>query len=106
MKKLIFFFAKISTRTMINISYFLSFLCIFLVGPAERVGGLWQLIVFSLIPFFWGTAGIPMIIRKEAQPFFETNGWAVVLGIVHLVLGWGSSFGLLTYNLLRAFPAK
>ncbi len=76
------------------------------MGPAERVGGLWHLIVFSLIPFFWGTAGIPMIIRKEAQPFLETNGWAVALGIVHLVLGWGSSFGLLAYNLLRVFSAK
>lgn len=100
MKQVNLFFARMSTRTLVTTPYFLSLLCMFLMGTIEKTGGYWHLIVFSLIPFLWGTAGIPMIIRKEAQPFFERNGWAVALGIAHLVIGWGLSFFLLIFNFL------
>lgn len=93
-------FTRVTTRTVVLIIYFLAILCMSLLGPIERYGGYSQLYIFALGSLIWGMAGIPMIVRKEAQPFPEKGGWAVSLGVIHLVLGWGLGSYLLIYNLV------
>jgi hypothetical protein len=69
-----------------------------LTGPIGKLGGYSELIMFALVFFMWGTAGIPMIVRKEG--LLDVGGRAVLFGIVHLVIGWGIAFFLMVYNIL------
>ena len=69
------------------------------LGPIEKYGEYSELFIFSLGCFIWGTAGIPMIVRQEVQPFLESGRWAVFFGFIHPILGWGLAFILLIYNI-------
>jgi hypothetical protein len=65
--------------------------------PIGRISPFLHFVIFPLTWFFFGLAGIPMIIRKEA--LIERDGWAVLIGIIHLVIGWGLAFIPLIYNI-------
>ena len=96
MKKIYYFFAKMTTRSLILIPYFLSFMCLALGGQIGKSSPFLHFILFPLAFFFFGLAGIPMILRKEA--FLDRDRSAVFFGIIHLVVGWGLAFIPLIYN--------
>lgn len=98
MKKISNFLARTSTSILVTAHYILFFICLFLalIFPGKAGDGS-MLIMVSLALFFWGAAGIPMIIRKEAQPFLEREGWAVVLGMVHIFIDWSLCISVIIY---------
>src|SRR5512133_2424581 len=96
MRKIYYFFARMTIRTLILIPYFLSFICLGLGGQTGKSNPSLHYILFPLAFFFFGLAGIPMIVRKEA--FLDRDRSAVFFGIVHLVVGWGLALIPLIYN--------
>jgi hypothetical protein len=85
-----------TTRTLILISYFFSFLCLVLGGLIGRSSPFLHFSLFPLAFFFFGLAGIPMILRKEA--FLDRDRSAVFFGIIHLAVGWSLAFLPPIYN--------
>jgi len=96
MRKIYYFFARMTTRTLILIPYFFALICLGLGAQIGKSSPVLHFILFPLAFFFFGLAGIPMIVRKEA--IVDRDGSAVFIGIIHLVVGWGLAFIPLIYN--------
>jgi hypothetical protein len=96
MRKLYYFFTRMTTRTLILIPYFFSIMCLGLGGLIGRYSPFLHFILFPLAFFFFGLAGIPMIVRKEA--LLDRDHSAAFFGIIHLVVGWGLAFIPPIYN--------
>ncbi len=77
------FIAKIRTVTLTGICFFIGLMCMMpFILSDEYKGNVNQDIPFFLMFFFWGLAGLPIIIRKDADfGLFRIEGLvAVVLG--------------------------
>ena len=64
MRKIWYFFARMTTRSLYLIPYFIAFICLGLGGQIGKSSPVLHFILFPLAFFFFGLAGIPMIVRK------------------------------------------
>jgi hypothetical protein len=85
---------------------FLGLCCLFLltiIAPGGYSGLPIQDFLIILAFFLMGCMGLPIIIRKEYPfSFFNLEGpFAVLNGIVYLVMGWGIAFVAIYFKFLK-----
>ncbi len=93
-KKVLYFFKRLRTRTIFLLCIFAGFSCFVLISiaaprPADPFNGLLVTLAF----IFWGVSGIPMIMRHEADfglIIFE-GPLAVIIGVLITLLGFSLS---------------
>lgn len=94
-------FSRINTRVLIAIPVVLGFFCIGiqLFVFKAYTGKFIEDLLISFTFFFWGLSGVPMIVRKEAPGFLPSGIFAVIEGVILVILGWGIAFGPWIYQL-------
>ena len=88
-KPILTLISRTRTEVLVGILYLIGMLLLFTVSSATpgNIDDPVRNAVISLALFFWGLAGIPVIIRKDVRTgFFHLKGWpAVISGILMTV---------------------
>jgi len=82
---------KTRTSILVNVCFLVGLSCILpLSFFQDTYEGIWRKTLVSLMFFFWGLGGLPMVLRQDADfGLFRIEGMiAVLLGIMVIVIGF------------------
>ena len=94
---------RVDTQILITVPFVLGFIfaAIFASCYSENYSVFPSIIFLTLAFFFWGLAGIPMIVRKEAPGYLLKGYLVVIQGWTLVIVCWSAVILLLVGSIVR-----